>query len=138
MRGVVLGGAVALFGLGACATGGDEIAGPPTLTETPGSPAPPQARFYADCIAQAAGARTFDRENNTLRFRCTGAPARAFFDGMAAWTAARPGMQVTEGGRTWRYTQPIRRNPSGLDYCVMDGAGEHRCVVVLNVGAFLG
>ena len=128
---------LALLGLGlaACATGGETPA-TPTLAEAPGRPAPPQARFYADCIAQAAAAGAYDREGTTLRFRCTGAPARAFYDGLAAWSARAGGDRVA-GGRTYRFTSPMKQNPSGLDFCWADGGGEHRCTVVLRVGEFL-
>lgn len=126
----------AAAGVTACAAGAHAPPGPPTVVAAPGQPAPPQARFYADCVAQAAAARTYDREGNTLRFRCSGEPARVFYDGLAAWSA-RQHSELSAEGRTWRFTQRIQRNPSGLDYCSTDGAGDHRCNVVLNVGEFL-
>ena len=134
--GAVLCGTLALLSLGACTTGGDDPAGPPTLTEAAGSPAPPQARFYGDCISQATAAGRYDREGNTLRFRCTGAPARVFYDGLAAWSA-KAGSERAGEGRTYRFTSKMERNPSGLDFCWVDGAGEHSCTVVLRVGEFL-
>jgi hypothetical protein len=71
-----------------------------------------------------------------LRFRCRGGPARIFYDGLGAWSA-RAGSQVVGDGRTYRFTSPMRRNPSGLDFCWRDGSGEHGCTVVLRVGEFL-
>jgi hypothetical protein len=93
-------------------------------------------RFYADCITQASAARTYDREGTTLRFRCTGEPARDFYEGLGSW-AARTGSEREGEGRTWRFTSPMQRDPSGLDFCTRDAAGEHRCTVVLRVGEFL-
>lgn len=133
---LVLCAALTALSLGACATGGEAPAGPPTLAETAGTAAPPQARFYGDYITQAAAAGTFDREGTTLRFRCTGGPAKAFYEGLAAWSA-RAGTERTSEGRTYRFTSPMERNPSGLDFCWRDAGGEHRCTVVLRVGEFL-
>ena len=127
---------LAALTLGACAAGGEKPSGPPSLAEAPGEAAPPQARFYADCIAQAATARTYDREGTTLRFRCTGVPAKTFYDALAAWSA-KAGSETQGADRTYRFTSPIERNPSGLDFCWLDGAGEHGCTVVLRVGEFL-
>jgi hypothetical protein len=127
---------LAALALTACATGGEGPSGPRSLAEAQGREAPPQARFYADCITEAATSRTYDREGSTLRFRCSGAAARAFYEGLAAWSA-KAGSQYEEGGRIYRFTSPMERNPSGLDFCWTDGGGEHRCTVVLRVGEFL-
>ncbi|MGZ8369880.1 MAG: hypothetical protein ACXWVH_02365 [Caulobacteraceae bacterium] len=118
---------------------------PPSVIAAVGEPAPAQARFYAACIAQAAATGAYDREPgaNLVRFTCTGEPARAFYEGLAAWSA-KIGSQLdapdAQGQpRTWRFTQKIEKNPFGVDYCSVDAAGgDARCVVVLNVGAFLG
>ncbi|RYG11190.1 MAG: hypothetical protein EON96_15605 [Caulobacteraceae bacterium] len=130
-----------VFALASCASLGgapEAPAGPPTVIRAAGEPAPPQARFYADCIAAAAIAGTYDKEAsaNLLRFTCTGAPARAFYDGLAAWSATS-GSEVVAEGRTWRYTQKIKANPFGLDDCSSDSVGDFRCTVTLNVGEFL-
>lgn len=124
--------------LAACASGPDEPSGPPTVLAAPGLPAPPQARFYANCIAAAAAAGTYDRESDAdvLRFTCTGTPARVFYDGLAAWSAEIDS-QITAEGRTWRFSQKLQQNPFGIDYCSVAGTTDHRCVVVLNVGEFL-
>lgn len=129
-----------ILSLAACAsTGGDAPpAGPPSLARAAGSPAPPQARFYADCIAQAVANTAYDREGNTVRFRCTGAPARAFYDGLAAWSAAQGSQYDGADGRTLRFSQALQRDPSGIDGCSTDGAQDYACTVVLNVGEFLG
>ncbi|MBC7769019.1 MAG: hypothetical protein H7124_09550 [Phycisphaerales bacterium] len=136
MMRVVLMAAVLLTG---CATSADTPAGPPSLEIAAGQPAPAQARFYADCIVQAAAARTYDREQNVIRFHCDGAPARAFFDGLEAWSA-EVGSEIVADGRTWRFSTPIRENPSFVDFCRRGGeadAARHECTVVLNVGEFL-
>ena len=118
---------------------------PPSVIAEPGEPAPAQARFYAACIAQAAATGAYDREPGAdlVRFTCTGEPARVFYDALAAWSA-KIGSQIeapdAQGApRTWRFTQKITKNPFGVDYCSVDASGgDARCVVVLNVGAFLG
>lgn len=122
----------------ACATAPDAPMGPPTVIAAPGEPAPPQAKFYGDCIAASAVAETYEKEPgaNLLRFHCTGAPARAFYDGLGAWSA-KIGSEIVAEGRTWRFTQKLVRNPFGLDNCSTDGAGDHRCTITLNVGEFL-
>lgn len=125
--------------LAACATtSGDDPtpSRPPVLIVAPGQAAPAQARFYADCIAQAAAANRYDREDNVLRFRCDGAVAQRFYDGLAAYSA-RMGSQYEGEGQTWRFSTPIEANPSFVDFCRTDNAGSYDCTVVLNVGAFL-
>lgn len=124
--------------LAGCATfsGGEEApAGPPSLEITPGQPAPAQARFYADCIVQSVSGPGYDREGNVIRFHCNGDVARRFFDGLEGWSA-EGGQQIIDGDRVWRFSTPIRENPSFVDFCTRTGA-EHECTVVLNVGEFL-
>ncbi len=118
----------------ACASA-PEPAGPPSLEISAGLPAPPQARFYADCIAQAAQANTYDREANVLRFRCDGDVAQRFFDGLGAWSASI-GSEMQAEGRTWRFSTRIERDPSFVDFCRRAGEA-YDCTVVLNVGEFL-
>lgn len=133
----LLAGSAAILTLAACATSGEAPAGPPSLIAAPGAPAPPRARLYADCLAQAAGAGTFDREENLIRFRCTGAPARAFYAGLGAWSAARGSQYDLADGRTVRFTQAVQQNPTGLDSCSTDNAGDFACTLVFNAGEFL-
>lgn len=134
MRLIALVAALSL--LAACATAHDHApAGQPVLTPAVGQPAPPQARFYADCIAAAAAAGSYDREHNTLRFQCSGAPAQRFYDGLAAWSAAHD-TELTDGARTLRFTARPEHNISGLDFCWSE-AGAYGCTVVLNIGEFL-
>ncbi len=111
---------------------------PPPVVSKPGEPPLAQARFYADCVAQAAGAGTYDREPGAdwLRFTCTDDPARRFYEGLAAWSDAIDS-RLEDQGRSWRFTQKLERDPSGVDHCSTDSAGDYRCVVVLNVGEFL-
>ena len=131
---------VAMLALSACASTADAPPlGPPSLEVAAGEPAPPQARFYADCIAQAAQTNSYDREGTTIRFSCDGDVARVFFDGLGPWSA-EVGSEMIVGIRTWRFSVPIRENPSGIDYCWRDageGAPSYACVVVLRVGEFL-
>jgi len=135
--------------LAACATGGggsgdDEFAGPPSLEVSADVPAPAQARLYADCLAQAAANQTYFREQRNdelLRFNCTGDAANRFFAGLAE-RAATEHSEMVVGIRTWRFTNRVQRDTIGLDYCWRDQAYENAepvygCTVVLNVGAFL-
>lgn len=127
----------AAFALAACATSGDSEApaGPLRLVVAPGQPVPAQGRFYADCIAQSIQQTGYDREGNVLRFHCNDAVAQRFYDGLAAWSAAG-GSQYEADGVTWRFSTPIRENPSFVDFC-RHSAQTYECTVVLNVGEFL-
>ena len=126
--------------LAACATAPEAVTGPADFVPIPAEPNPPQAKLYADCIGQAAGAGTYvrahDASTELLLFTCTGAPARAFYDGLAAHSA-KVGSEAVHNGRTFRSTNPVQRNLFGVDYCSTDGADDYRCVVTLNAGSFL-
>lgn len=125
--------------LSACASAPDPApSGPPVLALKSGLPAPPQARLYADCIAQAAETGSYEREagGKTLRFTCSGATAKWFFDGLQQWSA-ESGSAYVDGGRKWRFSKKLIEDSSGIDGCWMDGAGEYQCVVILAVGEFI-
>jgi hypothetical protein len=131
--------------LAACATsGGDEPMGPPSLEVSENVEPPPQAAFYADCIAQSAAEHTYYRDtrmDEVLRFNCAGDVAQRFFDGLAARSAAQQSEMVV-GMRTWRFTNRIETDTIGLDYCWRDQPNTnaepvYACTVVLNVGDFL-
>ncbi len=133
--------------LGACVSpggGGDEFVGPPSLEVSADVPAPARARLYADCLAQSAADQTYFREERNdelLRFNCTGDAANRFFAGLAERAAAEHSEMIV-GIRTWRFTNRVERDTIGLDYCWRDQAYENAepaygCTVVLNVGAFL-
>jgi hypothetical protein len=98
------------------------------------APAPPQAALYADCLADAAAnhriARATDPDTTLLLFTCTGAPAKAFFDGLAAYSA-KIGSEFTADGHTFRATQRVRHDLFGVDYC-----SAEQCVITLNTGPF--
>lgn len=74
---------VGLMMLAGRAAGSALQVGSPTVVRLAGLPAPPQARFYADCIAASAAPVDCLREPDAdvLRFTCSGATARAFYDG---------------------------------------------------------
>ncbi|WGM47413.1 hypothetical protein KOAAANKH_02290 [Brevundimonas sp. NIBR10] len=125
----------------ACASMGGESDGPPgepDLARSAGEPAPPQAAFYADCIAAAAATKSYVKEpgENFLRFTCTGRVARAFYDALGPWSASQ-GSEYVVAGRTERFGQRLVENTVGIDSCSTDGTGDYRCTVVLNVGEFL-
>jgi hypothetical protein len=111
--------------------------GSPDLTLTPGLPAPPQAKLYADCIAQAAsaGAYNTERDGGTLRFTCTGDVAKTFYDGLGAWSA-KIGGEYAVDGQTWRFTKKLIKDAYGVDFCTTSQAG-YQCVVILAVGEFI-
>lgn len=130
--------------LGACAsTPEDEILGPPSLEVSENLPAPERAKFYADCIAQSVAEQTYFREARDptlLRFNCESDVAQRFFEGLGAYSA-RVRSEMVVGPHTWRFSNPIRRDLVGLDYCIRDesdaAAPRYTCTVVLNVGDFL-
>lgn len=133
-----LAGLFSIATLSACAHAPEAAVGPPDYASIATSPAP-NARLYADCIAQAAtnGAygRAYDEDTELVLFTCRGAPARAFYDGLAA-RSAEVSSKRTANGRTWRSTNPVQRNLFGVDWCATDGR-EHECVISLNAGDFL-
>jgi hypothetical protein len=126
--------ALALLSLAACAT--TAPAGPPTLDVAAGQPAPVQARLYAACIVQSAQTQQFDREAHWIRFHCGGDVARVFYDALGPFSA-RIHSERTGAGRTWRFTQVMQHDPSGLDYCWRDDAGGYGCTIVLAAGDFI-
>jgi hypothetical protein len=135
--------------LAACATGGvgnDEEAygGPPSLEISANVPAPARARLYADCLAQSAADQTYYREERNdelLRFNCSGDAANRFFAALAE-RAASEHSEMIVGMRTWRFTNRVQRDTIGLDYCWRDPPNANAepvfgCTIVLNVGTFL-
>ena len=133
----LLGGFIAVTG---CAT--TPNAGPAAAPDyTPVVIQPhPRAALYVDCIAQAtaAGAYGYAESDGNVRllFTCTGAPARAFYDGLAARSAAI-GSEIRIDGRTLRTTERVERDMFGVDYCSTGGPDDYRCIVSLNTGAAL-
>ena len=121
------------------ACGGSGPARAPDYRPVATRPAPPAAALYAGCLAAAAGAGHYrhasDAETSLLVFTCTGEPARAFYDGLAAYSA-RIGSQFEHAGRTYRSTTRIREDLFGVDYCSTDGT-DHACSITLNAGGFL-
>lgn len=113
-------------------------AGPPDLALTAPLPAPPQAKLYADCIAQAAstGAYNTERDGGTLRFTCMGNAAKAFYEGLGP-RSAEVGSEYVADGLTWRFSNKLIKDSYGVDGCSRDGAGDYRCVVILNAGGFI-
>lgn len=124
----------------ACASSPEPAApsGPPDVRLTEGLQAPPQARLYAECIAQAAetGAYVRERDGGTLRFNCTGGIAKWFFDAIGPWSA-KVDSEVIADGATWRFSKKLIRDSYGVDGCSRDATGVYQCVVVLAVGPFI-
>ena len=133
----LLGGSIALT---SCATTPDaDLASAPDYMPLVTRPHP-RAALYVDCIAQAtaAGAYGYAESDGNVRllFTCTGAPARAFYDGLAARSAAI-GSEIRIDGRTLRTTERVERDMFGVDYCSTGGPDDFTCIVSLNTGAAL-
>ncbi|MEQ1780012.1 MAG: hypothetical protein ABMA14_01545 [Hyphomonadaceae bacterium] len=125
--------------MGACASAPEPApSGPPVIALTPGLLAPPQARLYADCIAQAAetGAYNTERDGGTLRFTCTGEVAKTFYDGLQK-RSADVGSEYVADGLTWRFTNKLIKDSYGVDGCSSNSAGVYQCVVIFNAGDFI-
>lgn len=126
--------------LGACATGsGGGPAAPPSVAPVAGAPLPAPGRLYLACIRQAAEGNAVDREGSRLRFRCTGEPARALYDGLDRWThGGGEGVEIADAGRTVRITTAIREDLTGADHCWrLDAGGTYGCDLNLTVGEFM-
>lgn len=129
--------AVLAVSVSACASA-PEPTGPADFSRISTQPSP-QAALYANCIGQAVTSgrygRASDDSTDLILFTCEGEPARAFYDALAG-RSAEVGSEVTVDDRTIRATNPVQRDLFGVDYCEME-AGEHRCVLSFNAGAFL-
>lgn len=132
--------AAVLIAVAGCATAPEAtLAGPPDFRPIQTQPSL-RARLFVDCIAQATTAGAYGHahsgDSDRLLFTCTGAPARAFYEGLAVRSAAI-GSEVQVDGRTFRTTEIVERNLFGVDYCSIGGGDDFRCVVTLNTGAAL-
>jgi hypothetical protein len=132
--------AAVLIVLAGCATAPEATAvGPSDFTPLRTQPAP-RARLFVDCIAQATASGAYGHahsgDSDRLLFTCTGAPARAFYDGLAVRSAAI-GSEVTVDGRIFRTTEIVERDLFGVDYCSTGGPDDFTCVITLNTGAAL-
>lgn len=132
---------ILLVALTACAHAPEAAPTVPDYTPIAGEPAPPNARFYADCIGQAATSGTFRRAadgggDELILFTCTGAPARAFYDALGPWSA-RIGSAFDHEGRSYRSTAKVVANMFGVDSCSAASGTDHRCVITFNAGDFL-
>lgn len=133
--------AVLLAALSACAHAPEPAPVAPDYTAIAGDPAPPNARYYADCIGQAATSGTFRRASDgggdeLILFTCTGAAARAFYDALGPWSA-RLGSAFDHEGRAYRSTAKVVANMFGVDSCSAASDADHRCVITFNAGDFL-
>lgn len=127
--------------LAACAHAPDAVMPPPDYAPLAGEPAPPNARYYADCIGQAATSGTYRRAadgggDELILFTCTGAPARAFYDALGPWSVAHDSA-FDHDGRSYRSTAKVVANMFGVDSCSAAEGADHRCVITFNAGDFL-
>jgi hypothetical protein len=106
--------------LAACASSRAPGKTGPDYRPVPTTAARPRAALYANCLGDALTnqryARAGDEDTDVLVFTCTGAPARAFFDGLAAWSA-QIGSEFQSNGQTYRSTARVERDLFGVDYC---------------------
>ncbi len=127
--------------LAACAHAPEPVMTVPDYAPIAGDRAPANARYYADCIGQAAATGDFRRASDgggdeLILFTCTGAPARAFYDALGPWSA-RIGSAFDHDGRTYRSTARVMANMFGVDSCSSAAGADHRCVITFNAGDFL-
>lgn len=119
----------------ACAASSRPTARTPSYQPIALEPAPPQARLYANCLADAIANQRYHRAKNhdttLLVFVCQGAPALAFFDGLAE-RSARVQSEFTRNGEAYRATNRVREDLFGVDYC-----SRSECTITLNAGEFL-
>jgi hypothetical protein len=119
----------------ACASSAQRAPQTPNYEPIAVEPAPPQADLYANCFADAIANHRYHRARNEdstlLVFICNGAPALAFFDGLAE-RSARAQSEFTRGGETFRATNRVRHDLFGVDYC-----SRSECTITLNAGEFL-
>ena len=103
----------------------------PVIVEPPS----PRGELYANCLADAVAnhhfGRATDGDTTLLVFTCNGAPATAFVEGLAEWSA-KQGSEFVANGVTYRSTARVRRDLFGVDYCSHDS-----CSITLNAGDFL-
>lgn len=122
----------------ACATGAEPVAIERDFTLVPQGEQTPQSRLYADCVGQATRQNTYGRSHDAstemVRFNCDGAPARAFYEALDAWSLEQDTRWEHNG---WRYrsTNRVQRDLFGVDWCASDGTA-YACVINLNVGEF--
>jgi len=121
--------------LAACATA-PEPSGPPDFAPIP-TTSSANARFYADCIAQAAQTGRYGHaydEVHVVVFTCEGEPARAFFAALGPWAASQ-NSEVVVGDRVIRSTTRIERDLFAADWCERRG-DAHACSISLRTGEF--
>jgi hypothetical protein len=129
---------VPLLVLTACA-GATPAVQQPTVdyTPIPTEAPPPNGSLYASCIAEATVSAAYNDDSSLLVFTCTGKPAEAFFNGLAAWSAQEK-TEFFANDRTYRSTLKVKENLYGVDHCsVGKTADDPVCVITLNTGRFL-
>jgi len=102
--------------------------------------APPNAAFFADCLADSATAKSYDRDGRYLRFTCQGKTAQAFFEALGR-RSPDVAYEEARGQEVLRFTEKPVKDTSGLDYCRRSSgpsaSEEFSCVLIYPAGAFL-
>lgn len=113
----------------------------PKLDPTRDRPAPANAVFFSDCLADGTAKGTLGAQNGYLIIRCHGAPAKRFYDKLGTLPEKATFVEV-RGTATWRFTTRPKENTDGLDACWQDTAAagteaEYGCRLIYPAGKFL-
>ncbi|HEX8232288.1 MAG TPA: hypothetical protein VF559_02945 [Caulobacteraceae bacterium] len=96
--------------------------------------------LFAACLAEAAGARRYDRFGERyLRFTCRGETARTFYFALADYVAEEK-TEARAGTRTLRFTEPGKGGAEERDLCWYDSVADRDafgCRLILPAGRFL-
>ena len=102
--------------------------------------APPNATYFADCLANAANAKSYDRDGRYLHFSCHGNIAKAFFDALGR-RAPEDAYEETHDATLYRFTEKPDKDITGLDYCRGPEANgtqtDYICTLIYPAGSFL-
>lgn len=107
---------------------------------TVADPAPPNAVYYANCLASSAGGKTFYRSGRYLTFACYGSPAQEFFAALGR-RSREVAYEEQHADGVFRFTEKPQKDTGGLDYCrrsaFLRGQQEYLCVLIYAAGSFL-
>lgn len=133
--------AAALLSAAACAHAPEAAPVAPNYAPLAAQPTGPHARFYAECVKQAAGSGAYrqviDGGDELLLFTCEGPLAAAFWEALGPHSAEMD-TGWEHDGRRYRSTAKVQEDLVGVDYCTVDASGgDARCVLTFNAGDFL-
>jgi hypothetical protein len=104
-------------------------------------PAPPNASYFANCLASSVAGKTFYRNGRYLTFVCYGYAAQDFFAALGR-RPADVAYEEQHADGVFRFTDKPEKDTSGLDYCrrseYVRGKQEYLCALIYPAGSFLG